>query len=107
MAAVQQACAKLCRRLEPHLTKKDSGFATWQATVKEVQDGSAFGPSSVMLSAYGFYDGTERDVNGQTTKGDIHTWCTCCCSWQRAGLRFSDMSDILNLISACLAYCCF
>lgn len=51
--------------------KKDTGFATWQATIKEVQDGSMFNPSSVMLSAYGFYDGTERDADGRTTKGDI------------------------------------
>lgn len=72
MAAVQQACAKLCRRLEPHLKKKESGFATWQATVKEVQDGCALFPSKVMLSAYGYYDGTQRDENGETTKGELH-----------------------------------
>lgn len=71
VAAVQQACAKLCSRLQPHLKKKESAFATWQATVKEVQDGSALFPSSVMLSAYGYYDGTERDANGQTTKGKL------------------------------------
>ena len=39
--------------------------------MKEVQDGSAFAPSSVMLSAYGFYDGTERNVDGQTVKGKL------------------------------------
>ena len=50
------------------MKKKESGFATWQATVKEVQDGSAFAPSSVMLSAYGFYDGTERNADGKTSK---------------------------------------
>jgi len=27
-------------------------------------------PASVMLSAYGFYDGTERDKDGCTTKGE-------------------------------------
>ena len=86
VAATEQACAKLCRRLEPHLKKKDTGFATWQATIKEVQDGSMFGPSSVLLSAYGFYDGTERDADGRTTKGDscvllslilLHKWSRC------------------------------
>ena len=54
------------------MKKKESGFATWQATVKEVQDGSAFAPSSVMLSAYGFYDGTERNADGQTVKGKLY-----------------------------------
>ena len=35
-----------------------------------MQDGSGVAPASVMLSAYGFYDGTERDKDGRTTKGE-------------------------------------
>ena len=69
MAAIEQACAKICRRLLPHLQQKATAVATWQATVAQVQDGSGIAPASVMLSAYGFYDGTERDKNGHTTKG--------------------------------------
>jgi len=62
--------AKICHRLQPHLQQKDSTWDTWQATVAEVQDGSGVAPASVMLSAYGFYDGTERDKDGRTTKGE-------------------------------------
>lgn len=69
VAAIEQACAKICRRLLPHLQQKATAWATWQATVAQVQDGSGIAPASVMLSAYGFYDGTERDQNGRTTKG--------------------------------------
>ncbi|DBA80138.1 TPA: hypothetical protein ACH3X2_007614 [Trebouxia sp. C0005] len=69
VAAIEQACAKICRRLQPHLQQKGSTWDTWQATVAEVQDGSGVAPASVMLSAYGFYDGTERDKDGRTTKG--------------------------------------
>lgn len=69
VAATEQACAKICSRLRPHLQQKGTGWATWQATVGQVQDGSALTPASVMLSAYGFYDGTRRDKNGRTGKG--------------------------------------
>ena len=70
VAAVEQACNKICNRLKPHLQEKSSSWATWQATVAEVQEGSGLTPASVMLSAYGFYDGTARDPQGRTTKGD-------------------------------------
>lgn len=72
MAAIEQACNKICSRLRPHLQPKGSTWETWQATVAEVQEGSGLTPASVMLSAYGFYDGTARDADGRTTKGDSH-----------------------------------
>lgn len=72
MAAIEQACNKICSRLKPHLQQKGSTWETWQATVAEVQEGSGLTPASVMLSAYGFYDGTARDADGRTTKGDWH-----------------------------------
>lgn len=69
MAAIEQACSKICSRLKPHLQQKSSTWETWQATVAQVQEGSGLTPASVMLSAYGFYDGTARDPHGRTTKG--------------------------------------
>lgn len=71
VAAIEQACNKICSRLQPHLQQKSSAWETWQATVAEVQEGSGLSPASVMLSAYGFYDGTERDAQGRTTKGGL------------------------------------
>ena len=71
MAAIEQACSKICRRLQPHLQQKGTTWETWQATIAEDQDGSGMAPASVMLSAYGFYDGTERDPQGRTTKGEL------------------------------------
>jgi len=79
VAAIEQACAKICRRLQPHLQQKGSTWETWQATVTEVQEGSGVAPASVMLSAYGFYDGMERDKDGRTTKGgDFWRVLGCC-----------------------------
>lgn len=69
VAAIEQACNKICRRLQPHLQQKRSTWETWLATVAQVQEGSGLSPASVMLSAYGFYDGTARDEDGRTTKG--------------------------------------
>ena len=74
VAAIEQACNKICSRLQPHLQQRSSTWETWQATVAEVQEGSGLSPASVMLSAYGFYDGTARDESGRTTKGG------CCVS---------------------------
>lgn len=60
-----------------------TGWAAWQASIKEVHPNVGLSPASVMLSAYGFYDGTERDKDGHTRSGGSHAlqqypehnWC--------------------------------
>lgn len=49
-----------------------TGWAAWQASIKEVHPNVGLSPASVMLSAYGFYDGTERDKDGHTRPGGSH-----------------------------------
>ena len=62
----------------------------------EVQEGSGVAPASVMLSAYGFYDGMERDKDGRTTKGGIFRMpCAVSDAWLGARLhdgRFAKCS---------------
>lgn len=78
VAAIEQACSKICSRLQPHLQQKSSTWETWQATIAEVLDGSSLTPASVMLSAYGFYDGTEGGADGRTTKGELYVMLMSC-----------------------------
>ena len=60
-AAVQEACAQLRKNLDPVLVADKDARASWKATLAKTQSvAGGYGPSSVMLSAYGFFDGTER-----------------------------------------------
>ena len=60
-AAVQEACAKLRSNLAPVLKSGKDARASWLATIAATQQGQGgYVPSSVMLSAYGWFDGKER-----------------------------------------------
>ena len=69
VAAIEAACAKVVETLRPHMQTGPTGWAAWQASIKEVHPNVGLSPASVMLSAYGFYDGTERDKDGHTRPG--------------------------------------
>eukprot|EP00879_Flechtneria_rotunda_P018563 GHRR01019478.1.p1 GENE.GHRR01019478.1~~GHRR01019478.1.p1 ORF type:complete len:318 (+),score=110.67 GHRR01019478.1:1229-2182(+) len=56
--AVMVAAAKLVAQLAPHLRVGGDGWATWQATIAAVHPDLGFQPATVMLSAYGSFDGT-------------------------------------------------
>lgn len=43
------------------MQKGESGEETWKATIASVHADIGYAPASAMLSAYGFYDGTQRD----------------------------------------------
>eukprot|EP00891_Asterochloris_glomerata_P008497 jgi/Astpho2/8497/Aster-05539 len=69
VAAIEAACAKVVESLRPHMQTGPTGWAAWQASIKKVHPNVGLSPASVMLSAYGFYDGTERDKDGHTRSG--------------------------------------
>ncbi|KAK9795562.1 hypothetical protein WJX73_009750 [Symbiochloris irregularis] len=72
-AAVQDACSQLRNNLGQFLAVKESGMDTWKATVAASHSMFGYAAANTQLSAYGWYDGSERSnkpgAQGQRATG--------------------------------------
>jgi Molybdopterin-binding domain of aldehyde dehydrogenase len=68
-AAVEEACRQLADRIAP-LIKQEEGVtaeSAWKSAIASIHTDPGMAPASIMLSAYGFFDGKAR---GGESKGE-------------------------------------